>query len=332
MVTISRKSIPFIFILFFIALTSVFFSQPLFIRRITRLGIGKVSIGPSLSVIPEKIENFDLKEGDNFTVDLIVNDVSDVYAWQVEMHFDPYILECSKVDGGDFPLDSCYGPYIENEEGSFSYTCMLMGDKNGVGINGKLATVTFYVKGKGMSNLGITDSYLLNINIDEIDVSKNNGYFLNSQETTSTTVPVETSSTSTSTTTSSTSTSTTIQGEISTSSTTSTTTTPGETSTTTPMVTTNPSGSGGGTVTTTTSTTTTTTITTTSTTAITTSSTTTPSVLTTLPKTKEMVGAKTAWYLFILPIFVLISLIVWFVFLRKPKVDEFDKLKEKWSG
>ncbi len=112
---------------------------------------------------------------------------------------------------------------------------------------------------------------------------------------------------------------------------TTTTTIPATTSTTT--VSSSNGGNGDGT--TTTITTTTTTIqetTTTPTTTISITATTTPTITTTISTEKEVTSVKTAWYLVLIPSFAVIGLIVWFLFLRKPKEDMFQKLKEKWSS
>jgi serine protease AprX len=114
----------------------------------------------------------------------------------------------------------------------------------------------------------------------------------------------------------------------------------GETRTTTTTTTTSPittttasssSSNSGGNVTTTT---TTTTVQTTTSSTTTTSSpvTTTLSTTTTISTKTGINSVKTDWYLALIPVFALIGFIVWFIFLRKTKVDEFKKLKEKWNG
>jgi hypothetical protein len=125
-------------------------------------------------------------------------------------------------------------------------------------------------------------------------------------------------------------------GETQTTTTTTTTTTPATTT-----VSSSGPGSSDNTTTTTignvTNTTTTTTTTTTTIQTTTSPATTTyPPVttiysMTTTISTKKETSVKTAWYLVLVPTFALIGFIVWFIFLRKSKVDEFDKLKEKWS-
>jgi serine protease AprX len=112
--------------------------------------------------------------------------------------------------------------------------------------------------------------------------------------------------------------------------TTTTTTTPAETTTVASS-----SGSSSGNVTTSTTTIVTTTTTSSTTSPATTTSplvTTNPSITTTVSTKKEITSVQTAWYLVLIPVFALIGFIIWFIFLRKSSVDEFKKLKEKWSG
>ena len=95
------------------------------------------------------------------------------------------------------------------------------------------------------------------------------------------------------------------------------------------------SSSSSGNVTTSTTTVITTTTTSSTTSPETTTSppvTTNPSITTTISTKNEITSVQTGWYLVLVPIFALIGFIVWFIFLRKSKVDEFKKLKEKWSG
>jgi len=114
------------------------------------------------------------------------------------------------------------------------------------------------------------------------------------------------------------------------------TTTTIPTTTTAPATTTvSSSGGSNGNVTTTTPNATTTTIQETTTSPTTTTSpsvATPPSTTTTISTKKEIAEVQTAWYLALIPSFALIGLIVWFIFLRKPKEDVFKKLKEKWAS
>ena len=110
--------------------------------------------------------------------------------------------------------------------------------------------------------------------------------------------------------------------------TTTTTTTPAETTT----VASSPGGSSSNVTTSTTTIVTTTTTSSTTSPATTTSPsvTTNPSITTTISTKKEITSVQTAWYLVLIPVFALIGFIIWFIFLRKSRIDEFQRLKEKW--
>jgi len=102
-------------------------------------------------------------EGQSFTVDINVADVTNLYGWQVRMSFNSSIVEFVNVTEGEFLMDQPEGTSgesrIENEEGYALFSWLTIGKYDGVGGSGTLATVEFLTLAKGESTLNITSSH-----------------------------------------------------------------------------------------------------------------------------------------------------------------------------
>jgi len=102
--------------------------------------------------------------GEHFTVNLTIMDAVDVYAWQVNLTFDPSVLRCADAW---LPPDHFLAGAPEGDVGLqkwsiFSHsvvvgTCIL-GDYLGMNGSGTLVTIEFEVVGFGESVLGIDDT------------------------------------------------------------------------------------------------------------------------------------------------------------------------------
>lgn len=173
-----------------------------------------------------------------FSVDITVNDVNDLFNWQIMLSFNPKVLQCT---GASYPDDNVFTgktaipvtPTIDNTKGSVAYGHSLSGTESVSIQSGKLCNIKFKVVGSGSSPLTIssnygTDTFLLDSDLNVIQAVRHDGFFGNEGSTTTTTSSTTSSSTTTTggrTTTSSTTT-------TSRSTTTSTTTTAGSTTTT----------------------------------------------------------------------------------------------------
>lgn len=105
--------------------------------------------------------------GESFTVDIQIADVVNLYGWQVNMSFNPSVVEVVNITEGEFLKDQPEGTSgdsrIENEKGWATFSWMTMGKQPGVYGAGQLATVEFLILAEGESVLNITNpgTYLI---------------------------------------------------------------------------------------------------------------------------------------------------------------------------
>ncbi len=108
---------------------------------------------------PSSITDSTLSLGKTFTVDLMVSDVLFLYAWQVNISFNPSVLRIVDKIEGDFLANQPEGTFgsdrIENERGWAFFGWTTMGQHLGVSGSGTLATVQFEVRGIGESLIQI---------------------------------------------------------------------------------------------------------------------------------------------------------------------------------
>ena len=158
-----------------------------------------VSAEPTkLYVDPSSIEDLNLGVDDTFSVDINIDDVTDMAGWQFKINFNPDILSVSNIEKGPFPSGCSFvNPTIKN--GNALAGCYFVGDSESG--SGTLATITFQILGIGESNLdfNLDETFLLKLNVEKISYQKDDGYFRNSPiTTTETTAPMTSGSTSSS--------------------------------------------------------------------------------------------------------------------------------------
>jgi hypothetical protein len=103
--------------------------------------------------------------GQNFTVNVTVSNVYDLYGWQFRLNWTAGLIEVVKVTEGPFLRlgGSTYFYWdINATAGRMVADCTLLGNVPGVSGSGTLATITFNVKGVGQSPLTLWDVVLLN--------------------------------------------------------------------------------------------------------------------------------------------------------------------------
>ncbi len=101
--------------------------------------------------------------GEHFTVDIMVKDVERLFAWQVNMTFNPNILQFVNVTEGDFLTSQPEGtwapsPLVDNSGGTVLFGCTTLGPYVGVSGSGWLATIEFSVTDYGASLLFIDNN------------------------------------------------------------------------------------------------------------------------------------------------------------------------------
>ena len=113
----------------------------------------------------------------SFSVDVLIDDGVDLYAWNFDISFDGTILQATSVIEGAFLQTGGSTIFlqgtIDNSAGMISFIGdSLQGLIPGVsGTNGVLATVNFEIASYGVSPLGLSNILLLDSNLDEIESS-----------------------------------------------------------------------------------------------------------------------------------------------------------------
>lgn len=121
-----------------------------------------------------------VQTGDSFDVSVIVTEVSDLYAFQFDVSFDPLVIHSLGVDEGPF-LPSGGSTYfdqgtIDNVAGMISFVLdTLIGSVPGVTGTGSVATLHFEALVAGVSPIELSQVMLLTSDIEEIPVTISNG-------------------------------------------------------------------------------------------------------------------------------------------------------------
>lgn len=151
--------------------------------------LAKASTMPILSVKPASIINTALIPGTTFLINCSIESISDLSAWQITLHFDPSILNCTSAI---LPADHVFAgksflpltPVIDNTAGSILDGATLLGAATTFNGNGILCQIQFKVMGFGHSSLTYSDpstgdTLLLDSNSEPIPLIVQNGYFSN---------------------------------------------------------------------------------------------------------------------------------------------------------
>ena len=139
---------------------------------------------PTIYVNPQSISDPDLTPGANFTLDIKIHLVDDLFAYEIKMGYNKSILSPIEVNEGPFIKDQTTSPsgtffaYIIDDEYVYA-TCVTLGKYPGVSGSGILLNVTFIVSETGECDLPLYDTILLDSNVDEIAHDVVGGYFSN---------------------------------------------------------------------------------------------------------------------------------------------------------
>jgi hypothetical protein len=144
----NRKIIIIISILIVIAIILAF----LFINKTTSLAT--VYVDPQTT---EKVV------GQNFTVNISVSDIANLYGWEFKLGWNLTILDLVNVTEGAFLKSGrpTFFTYRLNVTGSYVLIdCTLLGNVTGASGNGVLASIEFHVKESGTCDLSLYDTKL----------------------------------------------------------------------------------------------------------------------------------------------------------------------------
>ena len=131
----------------------------------------------AIFIYPETSEG---NVGENFTIEVKVSNVTDLYGYEFHLRWNPTLLDCVEVNEGPFLKSggSTFFTYkINSTGGCVVVDCTLLGDVQGVSGNGILTTIEFYIKTTGECLLDLYDTILLNSAEQTIEHSTTDGYF-----------------------------------------------------------------------------------------------------------------------------------------------------------
>lgn len=158
---------------------------------------GHSSPGPTISIEPRQTKK--LSVGDTFTVNVTVRDCEDVYAVQVDIRYDPFVLDAISIVGCPFLESSGVETFVlANESRIYEdatppyaqvwFVATLLGDVEGVSGSGVLFNITFEVLADGVSHIEFYEypgggveygTYFMNSNVQDIMVTLENGFYGN---------------------------------------------------------------------------------------------------------------------------------------------------------
>jgi len=116
--------------------------------------------------------------GESFTLNVTIQDVTDLYSYEFKLGFDSGILAVTSVDQGPFltgPLGTLFYPQLKP---TYVYVAhLILGGYPGVSGSGVLCSITFDVIDTGACALNLYDSIMLNSTVGELPHDTAGGYF-----------------------------------------------------------------------------------------------------------------------------------------------------------
>ena len=154
------------------------------------------SSASSIFADPEAISDEALQSGSYFEVHVNISDVTDSFSWQINMSWNPSILNVSRIIPGEFLLRTIsesktaayqLGYVINVTDNAEGYTAMgesILGGAPGINGAGRLITIEFLVVDYGSTDLTISVSgtlptTLLNSTGNSMTFTTTDGYFSN---------------------------------------------------------------------------------------------------------------------------------------------------------
>jgi len=158
--------------------------------------IAEAQITTTIRIVPEQTEKLTI--GETFTVNVVVEHALNVYAVQVELHYDPDVLAAINLLEGPFlksfgqtlvALNESTIIFDEDTDLSYGrvyYVASLTGDNPGAYGNDVLFTVTFEVISEGSSTLHLIEypgdgsgvgTYFMKWNYEEIIPEMHDAYY-----------------------------------------------------------------------------------------------------------------------------------------------------------
>ena len=131
---------------------------------------------PLLYVNPE--ENL-AYPGESFTINITIQEVTDLYSYEFKLGFDPGNLSVISVDEGDFLTGPVGTLFYSQVKPDYVYVAhLILGAYPGVSGSGVLCSITFNVIEAGECNLTPYDTIMLNSTAAEMPHNTADGHFL----------------------------------------------------------------------------------------------------------------------------------------------------------
>jgi hypothetical protein len=116
--------------------------------------------------------------GEDFTININISNVVDLYAWKLKLRWNVTILEAVNVAEGSFLKNGGSTLFIKNNTaGNIILDCTLIGDISGVSGKGTLATIQFQVNRSGNCDLDLYDTMLASSSEKYITHTVSGGHF-----------------------------------------------------------------------------------------------------------------------------------------------------------
>ncbi len=118
--------------------------------------------------------------GGNFTLDINIANVTDLYAFQFDIGFGPSVLQAMGVLEGPFLATggntSFFPGFIDNGAGNITFIAdTLLGPGPGVNGGGTLVILQLLASGVGTSTIDISNLILLDSSLNQIDATTESG-------------------------------------------------------------------------------------------------------------------------------------------------------------
>jgi len=134
----------------------------------------------TIYVFPETIVGMPVQ---NFTIEIRIEDVIDLYGWEFRLAWNTAVLEVLNIEEGPFLKtggDTFFTYIINDTEGYMIVDCTLLGNVLGVSGNGSLASVLFCAVASGDSLLDLYDTILVSSLEEPISHEVIDGYYYTS--------------------------------------------------------------------------------------------------------------------------------------------------------
>jgi len=134
-------------------------------------GLPTMSINPASSTV---------SAGNNVTLDVNISNITDLYAFQFDLSFDPGTASAVSITEGSFLTGGGATFFlpgtIDNVDGTIAPTAdSLVGAIPGVDGSGTLAILTLFGLAPGISSIDFSNVFLLDSNLNSIDASTLSG-------------------------------------------------------------------------------------------------------------------------------------------------------------